>query len=100
MYETRTKKKQERDEKEDKILIYRNILMINKLRQREITGKRIKIDYVYPLRDTKYVCYLCNQKIKGLIIDLQNDIDIFGFRYHYIIPMLSCHRCRDPVALP
>jgi len=100
MYETRTKKKQERDEKEDKILIYRNILMINKLRQREITGKRIKIDYVYPLRDTKYVCYRCTRKIKGLIIDLPNDIDVFGFRYHYIIPMLSCHRCRDPVALP
>jgi len=67
--------------------------MINKLRQRELTGKPIKINYVYPLRDTKYACYLCNQKIKGLIIDLPNDIDIFGFRYHYIIPMLSCHRC-------
>ena len=40
--------------------------MINKLRQRELTGKPIKINYVYPLRDTKYVCYLCNQKIKGL----------------------------------
>ena len=74
--------------------------MINKLRQRELTGKPIKINYVYPLRDTKYVCYLCNQKIKGFIIDLPNDIDIFGVRYHYIIPMLSCHRCRDPVALP
>ena len=49
--------------------------MINKLRQRELTGKPIKINYVYPLRDTKYVCYLCNQKIKGLIIDLPNDIE-------------------------
>jgi hypothetical protein len=70
-------------------LICHNILMINKLRQRELT-----------LRDTKYVCYSCNSKIKGLIIDLPNDIDIFGFRYHYIIPMLSCHQCRDPLALP
>jgi len=65
-------------------LICHNILMINKLRQRELTGKPIK----------------CNSKIKGLIIDLPNDIDIFGFRYHYIIPMLSCHQCRDPLALP
>ena len=46
-----------------------------------------------------FVTYVI-KKIKGLIIDLPNDIDIFGFRYHYIIPMLSCHRCRDPVALP
>jgi hypothetical protein len=67
-------------------LICHNILMINKLRQRELTGKPIKINYVYPLRDTKYVCYSCNSKIKGLIIDLPNDIDIFG--------------CRDPLALP
>ena len=58
-------------------LICHNILMINKLRQRELTGKPIKINYVYPLRDTKYVCYSCNSKIKGLIIDLPNDIDIF-----------------------
>ena len=81
-------------------LICHNILMINKLRQREITGKKININYVYPLRDTKYMCFRCNQCIKGVIIDLPDDIDVFGFRYHYIIPMLSCHRCRDPRSLP
>ena len=78
-----------------------DILMIVKgLRQREITGERIHINRVYPLRDSTYVCWRCNRKMMGLIVDLPNDVDVFGFRYHYIIPMLSCHQCRDPLALP
>ena len=44
-------------------------MIVKGLRRREITGKRIRINYVYPLRDTKYMCYRCNQKIKGLIVD-------------------------------
>ena len=55
-------------------------MIVKGLLRREITGKRIKINYVYPLRDTKYMCYRCNQKIKGLIVDFPDDIDVFGFR--------------------
>ena len=75
-------------------------MIVKGLRRREITGKRIRINYVYPLRDTKYMCYRCNQKIKGLIVDFPEDIDVFGFRYHYFIPMVACHLCHDPRSLP
>ena len=75
-------------------------MIIKGLRRREITGKRIRINYVYPLRDTKYICCRCHRKIKGLIVDFPEDIDVFGFRYHYFIPMVACHLCHDPLKLP
>ena len=81
-----------------KLLLYN--MIVKGLCRIQITGKRIRINYVYPLRNTKYMCYRCNRRIKGLIVDLPDDIDVFGFRYHYFIPMLACHRCCDPRALP
>lgn len=54
-------------------------MIVKGLRRREITGKRIRINYVYPLRDTKYMCYRCNRKIKGLIVDFPDDLRFLWF---------------------
>ena len=74
-------------------------MIIRGLKNREITGKRIKINYVYPLRKTSYACWQCNKPVYGLIVDLHEDMDIYSFRFHYFIPMLACHNCRDPVKI-
>jgi len=71
-------------------------MIINGLHNREIIGKPIKINQVYPLRKTSYACRICNQPVMGIILDLNEDRDIFEFRFHYIIPMLACHKCKNP----
>jgi hypothetical protein len=74
-------------------------MILNGLLNREITGKRIRINHVYPLRKTSYACCVCNQPVTGIILDLNEDMDIFEFRFHYIIPMLACHKCKDPAKI-
>ena len=72
-------------------------MLTNFLLKRQITGKKLKIVYAVPIRKTKFICLTCNEPILGLIVDLQEDMDIWDFRYHYFIPIISCHKCKKPI---
>jgi len=37
------------------------------------------------------------EPIFGLIVDLHEDRDIWDFRYHYFVPIYSCHKCKKPI---
>jgi transposase len=70
--------------------------MLAALRQRELTGKKIPIKKLLPIRESDKKCILCDKSICGLIVDLFEDMDVWDFRYHYFLPWNTCHRCRDP----
>ena len=73
--------------------------MMSLLRRREITGKKFPINDVLPLRKTTYRCFSCYKTIYGVIIDINEDKDIWNFRYHYFIPWNYCHKCKHPLAI-
>lgn len=72
--------------------------MLRSLYEREITGKKIRIDHLVPLRKTNKKCILCEKPISGVILDIFEDMDVWGFRYHYFLPWNTCHSCRPPLS--
>jgi|TARA_Y100000591_G_C21708484_1_gene632139 hypothetical protein len=72
--------------------------MITKfLIDRQLTGKKLRVVNAIPIRKTRFVCLTCYEPIFGVIVDLQEDMDIWDFRYHYFVPIFSCHKCAKPI---
>ena len=67
------------------------------LQRRQLTGEKLKIINAVPIRKTRFVCLQCYEPIFGLIVDLHEDMDIWDFRYHYLVPIYSCHKCKKPI---
>ena len=61
------------------------------LRRREIKGHAV-LRRKQILRETAGKCYSCDKPIYAVILDLNEDKDIFDFRYHYYVP---CYKCID-----
>jgi len=72
--------------------------MFANLVRRQRTGKPIRIKKLIPLRKTKYKCSVCDDYIYGIIIDIFEDMDVWGFRYHYFLPWIKCHKCQQPLS--
>ena len=72
-------------------------MIVKFLINRQKTGKKLKIIDAIPIKKTRFICLTCSKNIFGVIVDLHEDMDIWEFRYHYFIPIFSCHKCKDPL---
>ncbi len=66
--------------------------ILQKLIRRETSGKLI-ISRVQPMRNTHKPCPKCGFDIKAVILDLHEDLDTFGFRYHFYVTNYRCYNC-------
>ena len=72
--------------------------MLRSLYEREITGKKIRIDHLVPLRKTNKKSIQCEKPISGVILDIFEALDVWGVRYHFFLPRNTWHSCRPPLS--